>query len=123
MLPPGFGLVWAGIYNPPLPLLLATPSLPYLIMNVTSPPRQDSIAPQFGPFRRGFLRLCSGAALGWFSASELELLVCGSRALRLTELEAATQYEDGYTRDSEVGGGGGGEGGRGRGREDYECSG
>ncbi|KAG2439072.1 hypothetical protein HYH02_006599 [Chlamydomonas schloesseri] len=63
---------------------------------------QDSIAPQFGPFRRGFLRLCSGAALAhWFTAAELELLVCGSRALRLEELEAATQYDDGYTRDSE----------------------
>ncbi|GLC35097.1 hypothetical protein PLESTM_000279200 [Pleodorina starrii] len=62
---------------------------------------QDSIAPQFGPFQRGFLRLCSGAALGWFSASELELLVCGSRQLRLEELEGATQYDDGYTKDSE----------------------
>ncbi len=36
---------------------------------------QDSIARQFGPFRRGFLRLCGGAALRWFSPSELELLV------------------------------------------------
>ncbi|EFJ51258.1 hypothetical protein VOLCADRAFT_57484, partial [Volvox carteri f. nagariensis] len=62
---------------------------------------QDSIAPQFNPFQRGFLRLCSGAALGWFSPSELELLVCGSRQLRLEELEGATQYDDGYTKDSE----------------------
>ncbi|GFR45089.1 hypothetical protein Agub_g6465 [Astrephomene gubernaculifera] len=62
---------------------------------------QDSIAPQFSPFRRGFLRLCSGSALSWFSPAELELLVCGSRQLRLEELEGATQYDDGYTRDSE----------------------
>ncbi|KAG2488735.1 hypothetical protein HYH03_012734 [Edaphochlamys debaryana] len=62
---------------------------------------EDSISLQFGPFRRGFLRLCAGSALAWFSPSELELLVCGSRALRLAELEGATQYDDGYTRDSE----------------------
>ncbi|KXZ42806.1 hypothetical protein GPECTOR_117g371 [Gonium pectorale] len=62
---------------------------------------QDSIAPQFEPFHRGFLRLCSGSALGWFSPTELELLVCGSRSLRMEELEAATLYDDGYTRDSE----------------------
>lgn len=33
---------------------------------------------------------------------ELELLVCGSRSLDLRELEAATRYEDGYTKHSEV---------------------
>ncbi|PNH10977.1 Ubiquitin-protein ligase E3A, partial [Tetrabaena socialis] len=62
---------------------------------------QDSIAAQFAPFHRGFLHLCSGAALSWFSPSELELLVCGSRQLALEELEGATQYDDGYTRESE----------------------
>ncbi|MEW5298074.1 MAG: hypothetical protein WDW36_001235 [Sanguina aurantia] len=60
-----------------------------------------SIGPQFEQFNKGFLRLCSGAALAWFRPAELELLVCGSRHLDLDALQGATLYDDGYDADSE----------------------
>ncbi len=36
------------------------------------------------------------------SRSQPSSQVCGSRQLALADLEGATQYDDGYTRDSEV---------------------
>ncbi|KAF8058355.1 UBE3A [Scenedesmus sp. PABB004] len=59
-----------------------------------------SVARQFDAFQRGFLRLCSGAALQFFRPAELEQLVCGGRVVDLAALEAATHYDDGYDASS-----------------------
>lgn len=56
----------------------------------------DSISAQFGAFARGFWRVCGGPALTMFTASELELLVCGLPHLDFDGLERAAKYEGGY---------------------------
>ncbi|WIA41938.1 hypothetical protein OEZ86_009249 [Tetradesmus obliquus] len=61
---------------------------------------KGAIARQFGAFQRGFLRLCSGKALHFFRPAELEQLVCGGRVVDLSALQAATQYDDGYSQHS-----------------------
>eukprot|EP00877_Chromochloris_zofingiensis_P010517 jgi/Chrzof1/5719/Cz16g12280.t1 len=63
---------------------------------------EGSVDRQFGAFQKGFLRLCSGAALQFFRPAELEQLVCGGQLLDLEALEANTIYEDGYTPSHQV---------------------
>ena len=63
---------------------------------------EKSIARQFGAFAKGFHRACGGEALKLFRPEELERLVCGSEEFDFDALEAATRYEDGYTKDSPV---------------------
>lgn len=60
---------------------------------------ERSIAAQFTAFRRGFLRVCSGPALGLFTPPELELLVCGLPHLDFAALQAVARYEGGYSPD------------------------
>ena len=43
----------------------------------------SSVARQFDAFKRGFEKVCGGAALELFRPEELELLICGSRVRRL----------------------------------------
>jgi hypothetical protein len=44
------------------------------------------------------LQVCSGPALTLFNPTELELLICGLPHLDFEQLEAAAQYEGGYSR-------------------------
>ncbi|KAG4087335.1 hypothetical protein H8356DRAFT_1281619 [Neocallimastix lanati (nom. inval.)] len=59
----------------------------------------DSIKRQFTAFRRGFYKVCGGYALKMCRAEELELLISGSVELDYEELEKATEYDDGYSKD------------------------
>ncbi|ORX50726.1 HECT-domain-containing protein [Piromyces finnis] len=59
----------------------------------------DSVSRQFRAFRRGFYKVCGGYALKMCRAEELELLISGSVELDYEELEKATEYDDGYSKD------------------------
>jgi len=61
---------------------------------------EESIAPQFDAFKKGFLFVCDGRALKLFEPEELMLLICGSPVLDFYELEKATSYDNGYDKDS-----------------------
>jgi hypothetical protein len=50
-----------------------------------------SVLPQFQAFYRGFTRVCGGAALDLFTASELELLICGNPVLDFHALQRGTR--------------------------------
>ena len=63
---------------------------------------QDSVAKQYEAFRKGFMRVCGGAAIELFSAEELELLVCGNPTLDFEALEKVTHYDDGFEENSAV---------------------
>jgi len=58
-----------------------------------------SVAPQFDPFLRGFLRVVRGAALALCAPPELERLVAGEPHLDFRALEAVAEYEGGYSRE------------------------
>jgi len=60
-----------------------------------------SVERQFGAFRRGFNMVTDESPL-WllFRPDEVELLVCGSKDYDFRELEAGTEYDGGFTRDS-----------------------
>lgn len=57
---------------------------------------------QFDHFRKGFLRICGGGVLQCMRPEELELILCGSPIFDLKDLEKATVYENGYSRDSKT---------------------
>lgn len=61
-----------------------------------------SVEKQFTAFCRGFHLVCGGPALTLFRPEELEMLVCGSVELDMTEFEQATKYANGYTKDTTV---------------------
>jgi hypothetical protein len=61
-----------------------------------------SIEKQFKAFYTGFHLCASGPALELFRPEELELLVCGSPTFDFEAFEAATRYEDGFTKNCEV---------------------
>eukprot|EP00976_Prorocentrum_cordatum_P094965 1189995-Prorocentrum_minimum.AAC.2 len=63
---------------------------------------ESSIERQFTAFKQGFNRLCGGPVLRLFRPEELEQLVCGSPVLDFEALERNTQYDDGYSKDSEA---------------------
>lgn len=52
----------------------------------------NSVMTQFDAFCRGFKKVCGGAALDLFTASELELLICGNPILDFTALQRGTRY-------------------------------
>eukprot|EP00357_Protocruzia_adherens_P017248 CAMPEP_0115007470 /NCGR_PEP_ID=MMETSP0216-20121206/21207_1 /TAXON_ID=223996 /ORGANISM="Protocruzia adherens, Strain Boccale" /LENGTH=744 /DNA_ID=CAMNT_0002374435 /DNA_START=239 /DNA_END=2473 /DNA_ORIENTATION=- len=56
----------------------------------------------FQAFHKGFHNVAGGKAFQLFKPEELEQLVCGERELDFHELEKATEYEDGYTKDSDI---------------------
>ena len=62
-----------------------------------------SVERQFKAFRRGFQMVTDESPLALlFRPEEIEQLVCGSKVFDFAELEAATEYEGGYTVDSEA---------------------
>ncbi|XP_029168736.1 ubiquitin-protein ligase E3A isoform X2 [Nylanderia fulva] len=62
-----------------------------------------SVERQFNAFRRGFQMVTDESPLALlFRPEEIEQLVCGSKIFDFAELEAATEYEGGYTVDSEA---------------------
>ncbi|KAK2580164.1 hypothetical protein KPH14_012435 [Odynerus spinipes] len=62
-----------------------------------------SVERQFKAFRRGFQMVTDESPLALlFRPEEIEQLVCGSKIFDFAELEAATEYEGGYTVDSEA---------------------
>eukprot|EP00485_Elphidium_margaritaceum_P004535 CAMPEP_0202707012 /NCGR_PEP_ID=MMETSP1385-20130828/19358_1 /ASSEMBLY_ACC=CAM_ASM_000861 /TAXON_ID=933848 /ORGANISM="Elphidium margaritaceum" /LENGTH=942 /DNA_ID=CAMNT_0049365619 /DNA_START=45 /DNA_END=2873 /DNA_ORIENTATION=+ len=62
----------------------------------------ESIEQQFNAFLKGFKTVCDSELFAKFSATELELLVCGSQNFDFEALELSTRYEDGFTKESKV---------------------
>lgn len=62
-----------------------------------------SVKRQFEAFKRGFDIVTHDSLLKTlFRPDELEMLVCGSQVFELSELESTTEYDAGYTKDSQV---------------------
>ncbi|KAK2715685.1 ubiquitin-protein ligase E3A-like [Artemia franciscana] len=62
-----------------------------------------SIATQFKAFAKGFKLIASESPLSqFFRPDELEELVCGSPEFDFTALESSAEYDNGYTRNSDV---------------------
>uniref|UniRef100_A0A0B6ZJY5 HECT-type E3 ubiquitin transferase n=1 Tax=Arion vulgaris TaxID=1028688 RepID=A0A0B6ZJY5_9EUPU len=62
-----------------------------------------SIEQQFRAFKRGFLMVTSESPLKQlFRPEEIEVLVCGSKILDFHALEEATEYDGGFTEDSQT---------------------
>ncbi|XP_055907876.1 ubiquitin-protein ligase E3A isoform X2 [Eupeodes corollae] len=62
-----------------------------------------SIDRQFKAFKKGFEMVTDESPLKLlFRPEEIELLVCGSRNFDFVELEKSTEYEGGYTSDSQI---------------------
>ncbi|XP_055691470.1 ubiquitin-protein ligase E3A isoform X1 [Lutzomyia longipalpis] len=62
-----------------------------------------AIERQFGAFRKGFRMVTDESPLALlFRPEEVELLVCGSKEFDFEELQAATDYDAGYTADTPV---------------------
>ena len=62
----------------------------------------DSIQPQWDAFEKGFQRIMDASSLDLFRPEELELLVVGTPELDFDALEANTEYEGGYDKESPV---------------------
>lgn len=63
----------------------------------------SSVKKQFEAFKRGFDIVTNDSLLKTlFRPVELELLVCGSQVFDVQELEATTEYDGGYEKDSPV---------------------
>uniref|UniRef100_A0A1I8Q7M5 Ubiquitin-protein ligase E3A n=1 Tax=Stomoxys calcitrans TaxID=35570 RepID=A0A1I8Q7M5_STOCA len=62
-----------------------------------------SIERQFKAFKKGFDMVTDESPLKLlFRPEEIELLVCGSRKFDFVELEKSTEYEGGYTKDTQI---------------------
>ncbi|XP_055378771.1 ubiquitin-protein ligase E3A [Condylostylus longicornis] len=62
-----------------------------------------SIDRQFKAFKKGFEMVTDESPLKLlFRPEEIELLVCGSRKFDFIELEKSTEYEGGYTENSQI---------------------
>ncbi|XP_026491337.2 ubiquitin-protein ligase E3A [Vanessa tameamea] len=62
-----------------------------------------SVETQFKAFRRGFAMVTDESQLGTlFRPEEVEMLVCGSKNFDFNELEKSTEYDGGYTPDSQT---------------------
>ncbi|XP_061593598.1 ubiquitin-protein ligase E3A-like [Cololabis saira] len=62
-----------------------------------------SVDRQFGAFKKGFLMVTSESPLKYlFRPEEVELLICGSRKLDFEALEKTTEYDGGYSKDSQI---------------------
>lgn len=62
----------------------------------------DSIQNQYDEFERGFMQVMEGSSLELLRPEELELLVVGTPELDFAALEANTEYEGGFDKDSPV---------------------
>ena len=63
----------------------------------------ENIEKQFRAFRKGFQMVMAESPLNMlFRPEEVELLVCGSKHFDVTQLQKATEYEHGYTADSQI---------------------
>ena len=63
----------------------------------------QSIEKQFRAFKKGFQMVTDESPLNLlFRPEEVELLVCGSKNFDFDELEKSTEYEGGYTTDTEI---------------------
>lgn len=63
----------------------------------------QSVETQFRAFRRGFLMVTDESPLAaLFRPEEVEMLVCGSKNFDFNELEKSTEYDGGYTADSQT---------------------
>lgn len=63
----------------------------------------ESVDAQFKAFRRGFLMVTDESPLAaLFRPEEVEMLVCGSKNFDFNELEKSTEYDGGYTSDSQT---------------------
>ncbi|KAM6963121.1 ubiquitin-protein ligase E3A-like [Aplochiton taeniatus] len=62
-----------------------------------------SVERQFRAFKKGFQMVTNESPLKYlFRPEEIELLICGSRVLDFYALEETTEYDGGYSKDSEV---------------------
>ncbi|XP_063323861.1 ubiquitin-protein ligase E3A [Pelmatolapia mariae] len=62
-----------------------------------------SVERQFKAFKKGFLMVTNESPLKYlFRPEEVELLICGSRKLDFEALEKTTEYDGGYSKDSQV---------------------
>lgn len=62
-----------------------------------------SVERQFKAFKKGFLMVTSESPMRYlFRPEELELLICGSRNLDFHALEKSTDYDGGYSKDTQV---------------------
>lgn len=50
-----------------------------------------SVESQFEAFKRGFKKVCGGAALDMFTAQDLDLLICGNPVLDFEALKEGTR--------------------------------
>lgn len=63
----------------------------------------QSIEKQFKAFKKGFQMVTDESPLNLlFRPEEVELLVCGSKDFDFNELEKSTEYEGGYTAETEI---------------------
>ena len=61
-----------------------------------------AVEKQFKAFSRGFHLVCGGSALTLFRPEELEMLVCGSLELDVSELQESCSYANGLTPETPV---------------------
>uniref|UniRef100_UPI0037E7B7A4 ubiquitin-protein ligase E3A n=1 Tax=Semicossyphus pulcher TaxID=241346 RepID=UPI0037E7B7A4 len=62
-----------------------------------------SVEVQFKAFKKGFLMVTKESPLKYlFRPEEVELLICGSRKLDFEALEKTTEYDGGYSKDSQI---------------------
>ncbi|XP_062419391.1 ubiquitin-protein ligase E3A isoform X2 [Pungitius pungitius] len=62
-----------------------------------------SVERQFKAFRKGFLMVTKESPLKYlFRPEEVEMLICGSRKLDFEALEKTTEYDGGYSKDSQI---------------------
>ncbi|XP_045459726.1 ubiquitin-protein ligase E3A [Melitaea cinxia] len=63
----------------------------------------SSVETQFKAFRRGFAMVTDESQLGaLFRPEEVEMLVCGSKNFDFNELEKSTEYDGGFTAESQT---------------------
>ncbi|XP_040896723.1 ubiquitin-protein ligase E3A isoform X2 [Toxotes jaculatrix] len=62
-----------------------------------------SVERQFRAFKKGFLMVTNESPLKYlFRPEEVELLICGSRKLDFEALEKTTEYDGGYSKESQI---------------------
>ncbi|KAM7388661.1 hypothetical protein PAMP_024822 [Pampus punctatissimus] len=62
-----------------------------------------SVDSQFRAFKKGFLMVTNESPMKYlFRPEEVELLICGSRKLDFEALEKTTEYDGGYSKDSQI---------------------
>eukprot|EP00922_Rhytidocystis_sp_ex-Travisia-forbesii_P061402 GHVS01091015.1.p1 GENE.GHVS01091015.1~~GHVS01091015.1.p1 ORF type:complete len:1010 (-),score=115.67 GHVS01091015.1:587-3616(-) len=60
----------------------------------------DSITSQFDAFKKGF-KDCESELINSLTASELQLIICGTRNYEFSDLREGASYDGGYTENSE----------------------